>query len=571
MISGTQEKSRVLTFFSPFISYKKMPNPKQTLLVALLSLVIFGCAVEEKTTTPNIIFIMSDDHTTQAFGIYGSRLAGLNPTPNLDKLANEGIIFDNCFVTNSICTPSRATIITGQYSQANGVLDLEGHIALEKQYLPQEMKKLGYETAIIGKWHLEKEPAAFDYYSVLPGQGKYHDPVFRVQGEQPWPNNTIERKGHSSDNITDLTLDWLDKKRDKTKPFFLMHHFKAPHDDFDYAPRYHSYLEDTFIPEPESLYENGNHGSEATRGKNDSLIHLIGSSVSKRNTIRHKGMRTWDHITASNPGFDKSKYINDSMSEKEYTSATYQEYLKRYLRCVKGVDDNIKRLRDYLESEGLLDNTIIIYTGDQGFMLGEHDYVDKRWMYEESLRMPFFVRYPQGIKAGGRTDAIINNADFAPTMIELAGGKVPEKMQGTSFKKILETSVEPDGWQQSTYYRYWMHMAHKHANPAHFGIRTKQYKLIFFYGKYWVDTDDPNATWNKKSWGNNFTWHTPPGWEFYDLSKDPKEMDNRYNDPAYADIIADLKGQLKQKREALNETDTDYPHIQNVINAHWNK
>jgi uncharacterized sulfatase len=191
-------------------------------------------------------------------------------------------------------------------------------------------------------------------------------------------------------------------------------------------------------------------------------------------------------------------------------------------------------------------------------------------MYEESMRMPFFVRYPKSITAGTRTDAIINNTDFAPTLIELAGGKTPEYMQGHSFKTILETGQEPEGWQQATYYRYWMHMAHRHQNPAHFGIRTKDHKLIFFYGKYWVDTDDTKAEWNKDSWGNDFTNHTPVAWEFYDLKQDPKEMNNTYDDPKYKDIIADLKEQLVKLREDINETDKNYPHIQKVIDAHWN-
>ncbi len=550
---------------------------KRSLVIVLLFVLICSCDKkgnqETKTQKPNIIYVMSDDHTSQAFGVYKSRLASLNPTPTLDKIANEGMIFDNCFVTNSICTPSRATIITGQYSQANGVLDLEGHIEPERQYLPQEMKKLGYETAIIGKWHLEREPASFDHYTVLPGQGKYHNPSFITQGDKPWPENTIETKGHSSDMITDISLDWIKNKRDKNKPFFLMHHFKAPHDDFEFAPRYKDYLEDTHIPEPASLYDNGNNGSVATRGINDSLIHDIGSSVSKRNTIRGMWMRLWsgEYTEISNPQFDPSKRIKEGMSDREFTHETYQEYLKRYLRCVKGVDDNMARLVQFLKDEGLYDNTIIVYTGDQGFMLGEHDYIDKRWMYEESLRMPFFVRYPKSIKAGSRTNAIINNSDFAPTLIEMAGGKTPEYMQGNSFKTILETGEEPENWQQSSYYRYWMHMAHAHANPAHFGIRTKKYKLIFFYGKYWVDTDDPKAEWNTKSWGNRFTYHTPVAWEFYDLENDPKEMNNLYTDPAYKDIIANLKDQLVEKRKELNEEDNEnFPHIQEVINKHWN-
>lgn len=533
-------------------------------------------AKEIKNTKPNIIYIMSDDHTTQGFGIYGSRLASLNPTPTLDKIANEGVIFENCFVNNSICVPSRAAIITGQRAQTNGVLDLEGHIAPEKQYLPKEMKTLGYQTAIVGKWHLHHEPAAFDFYQVLPVQGKYFNPTFRVRGDKPWPENTVKTEGHSSDKIMDITLDWLKNKRDPNKPFFLMHHFKAPHDDFENAPRYDDYLEDTFIPEPKSLYTYGNFGSEATRGKNDSLTRIIGSSVSHRNLIRNQAMNLYTDSTVykayrNAKDIKPSEYVKWTPNEEDnkHTSMVYQEYLKRYLRCVKGVDDNVKRLMDYLEAENLLENTIIVYTGDQGFMLGEHDYIDKRWMYDESMRMPFFVRYPKGIKSGIRTDAIINNTDFAPTMIELAGGKTPDYMQGKSFKTILKTGEEPENWQKSTYYRYWMHLAHKHQNPAHFGIRTKDYKLIFFYGKYWVDTDDPNATWNKDSWGNNFTNHTPPAWEFYDLKKDPKEMNNAYNNPEYKDVIANLKTQLVKLREDLNETDKNFPHIQKVIDEHW--
>ncbi len=549
-----------------------------SIIVSFLTLL--SCAdknAQQITQKPNIIYIMSDDHTTQAFGIYGSRLAGLNPTPNLDKLAQEGMIFDHAFVNNSICVPSRAAIITGQRAQTNGVIDLEGSIAPERQFLPKEMKKLGYQTAVIGKWHLHHEPAAFDYYQVLPGQGNYYDPEFRVQGEKPWPENTIQTTGHSSDVIMDASLEYLKNRRDPNKPFFLMHHFKAPHDDFEYAPRYENYLVDTFIPEPESLYEIGNHGSEAIRGKNDSLTRIIGSSVSHRNLIRNQAMNIyWNDSTiykqyrnATDIGQEELVKWGMDRSEMEYTSKVYQDYLKKYLRCVKGVDDNIKRLIDYLQAEGLLENTILVYTGDQGFMLGEHDYIDKRWMYDEAMRMPFFVRYPEKIQAGSRTDAIINNTDFAPTMIELAGGRTPDYMQGKSFKTILETATEPADWQKATYYRYWMHLAHRHQNPAHFGIRTKNYKLIFYYGKYWVDTDDPNAKWNAGSWGNDFTRHTPPAWEFYDLTKDPKEMNNAYKDPAYQETIAALKQQLIEMREDLNETDANYPHIQEVIDAHW--
>ncbi|WP_339676046.1 sulfatase [Cyclobacterium marinum] len=546
-------------------------------------LLLLSCAKENKNNSlpqesakPNIIYIMADDHTSQAFGVYGSRLASLNPTPTLDSLAKSGMIFDNCFVNNSICVPSRAAVLTGQRAQTNGVIDLEGSLAPEKQYLPLELKKLGYQTAIIGKWHLKEEPASFDYYKVLDQQGTYFDPTFRVQGEEPWPSNEVQYEGHSSDVITDQVIDWLEKGKEADKPFFLMYHFKAPHDDFENAPRYEDYLEEIFIPEPESLYDLANHGSVATRGEGDSLTRYIGSSVSHRNLIRNQAMNIW-----LGPNYKNYRNAEDILpselvkwemdeEEKDYTSKVYQSYLKKYLRCVKGIDDNMKRFMAYLKENGLLENTIIVYTSDQGFMLGEHDYIDKRWMYEESLRMPFFISYPEKIRANTRTNAIINNTDFAPTLIEMAGGEKPEYMQGKSFKVILETNEEPEDWQKSTYYRYWMHLAHRHGNPAHFGVRTKRYKLIFYYGKYWVDTDDPKAEWNNASWGNDFTTHTPVAWEFYDLEKDPREMNNLYGDPAYSDTIAELKKELKKLREDLNETDKDYPHIQKVIDAHWN-
>jgi uncharacterized sulfatase len=524
-----------------------MRHFRSAILLFAISIAGISCSrSNNEVVKPNILFIMSDDHTSQAFGIYGSRLASLDPTPNLDRIANEGMIFDNVFCTNSICTPSRASIITGQYSQSNGVLDLDGNIPAERQFLPAEMKKAGYLTAMIGKWHLKKEPAAFDYYNVLPAAVGYFNPSTKEKGQGQWPDNLIKHQGHSSDVITDLSLEWL-KSRDRSKPFFLMHHFKAPHDMFRNAKRYNSYLEDVEIPEPESLYDAGNHGSVATRGINDSLRHIIGASVSRR-------CNAW--------GFGKKFKIDDSLPELEYTHEVYQKFLKKYLRCVKGVDDNVKRIVDYLKEEGIYDNTVIIYTGDQGFFLGEHDYFDKRWMYEEGMRMPFFIRYPKTIQEPSRQDLLINNTDFAPTMIELAGGEVPEYMQGRSFIRTLEGKKEKD-WRTETYYRYWMHMAHYLGNPGHFGIRTMKYKLIFFYG---VDYEDPPRT---DYWGSQADIVTPPGWEFYDLEEDPKEMNNLYGNTEYAEVIVDLKQRLAKAREELNETDNNYPHIQAIIDKHW--
>ena len=483
---------------------------------------------------PNIVFIMSDDHCSQAVGAYGGRLAKLNPTPVIDTLAAEGVLFENCFVVNSICVPSRACIMTGQHNHINGCHTLGGKLPPERQYLAIEMRKAGYQTAMIGKWHLKEEPN-FDYYKVLPGQGKYMDPTFRDKAKGAWPKNVVQMEGHSSDCITDSTLAWL-KRRDRSRPFFLMHHYKAPHDFFDNAPRYEPYLADTNIPEPDSLWKQPHFGSIATRGHNDELLPYIGTSIGRRHAFRNY-TRSW----AKDP----------ALSDDEAKRLAYQVYLKKYLRCVKGVDDNLKRLFDFLKAEGLYDNTVVVYTGDQGFMLGEHDYMDKRWMYDESQRMPFIVRYPKTIKGGTRTDAMIDNVDFAPTLLDFAGVPAPDSMQGRSVRNICESGKEPAGWKQAVYYRYWMHMAH-HWNPSHFGIRTKTHKLIFYYG---CDMTGGNQT--------------PPAWELYDLRKDPRELNNVYDDPGCSGTVKELKAQLAALRREIKDTDEEFPEIREVVEAFW--
>jgi len=495
-------------------------------------------AVEQKLARPNIIYIMSDDHAAEAIGAYGGRLAKLNPTPTIDRLAKEGMVFLNCFADNSICTPSRASILTGQYNHRNKVYDLGGRLEPAQQYLPIEMKKAGYQTAMIGKWHLEAEPAAFDYYCVLPGQGKYFNPEFLVRGEKPWPENVIKRDGqHVTDATLDLVLDWMKNRRDPGKPFFLMYHNKAPHDMFEYSPRYQDYLKDVEIPEPLSLWSQPRFGSIATRGSHDELLPYIGTSVGTRNPRRN---------------YVKEFGLGNLPTEEQRKHSAYSEYLRRYLRCVKGVDDSLATFLDYLRSAGLMENTIIIYTSDQGMMLGEHDYIDKRWMYEESERMPFIIRFPTAIRPGSRSDAIVENVDFAPTLLDFAGIETPDIMQGRSFKAICESGAEPADWKKAAYYRYWMHMAH-HDNPSHLGLRTKEYKLIFYYG---MGRDDK-------------TLRTPPGWEFYDLAKDPQEMVNLYDDPSYAPVVAGLKKQLAERRQQIGDDGADYPQIEAVVREFW--
>ena len=497
---------------------------------------------------PNIIFIMSDDHTWQAVGSYESRFKHLNPTPNIDTLARRGMVFDQVICGNAICTPSRASIMTGQYSHINGVMTLDDRLPEPKQYLAHEMKKAGYQTAVIGKWHLRDLPLAFDYYKVLPGQGKYFDPEFFESGVK----KKYRMQGHSTDCIMDSALNWFDNRRSTDKPFFLKLHFKAPHDYFEYAPRYESYLEDTVMPEPPSLWKRGE-GSIATRGVNNELERVIGTSIGRRN-FRRSYAADWQ--------------VADDLSDTEAKRAAYNIYLKKYLRCVKGVDDNIGRLLSYLKKEGLLENTVIVYTGDQGFFLGEHDMQDKRWAYEPSVRMPLIVSYPEVVPADTRSDAIIENIDFPATMLDFAGLKTPSYMQGESFRTILETNKEPISWKKAAYYQYWMHMAH-HDVPGHIAMRTKRYKLIQFYG-----------TAGNIGYRSERSKHTTPAaWELYDLQVDPTESNNVYDDKKYRSTREKLKKQftdlrVKVRASVIDEdfSDTAKARIVSVnqaINSNW--
>jgi N-acetylglucosamine-6-sulfatase len=498
---------------------------------------------------PNILYIMSDDHAAHGISAYGGRLAQIAPTPNLDRLAKEGALFKNAFCTNSICSPSRACVLTGQYNHTNGAVDLSGKVLPGKQMLAIEMGKAGYETAMIGKWHLKVEPKDFNYYCVLPGQGKYHGPSFRIRGEKPWGKNLIEfPEKHSTDAITDLTLDWL-KKRKEDKPFFLMHHYKAPHDYFENAARYENYLADIDIPEPSTLWRRDpKFGSLATRGANDELIPHIGTSIGNRNPRRSYLRDLPERFPKEFP----KNYDPKNFTDEENTRFAYNAYLKKFLRCVKGIDDNLGRLFTHLETSGQMDNTLIVYTADQGFMLGEHDYQDKRWMYEESMRMPLMIRFPKSIESGQKFDSIIENVDFAPTLLDFAGAPIPKSVQGRSFKSILETGEEKKEWKKAAYYRYWMHMAH-HDNPAHIGIRTKRYKLIYFYGCNYQGE-----------------YQTPAGWELYDMKKDPQETKNIYDDPKSAKLVISLKNWMAKLRKKVGDDGSHYPACEEIVQEFWN-
>ena len=488
---------------------------------------------------------MSDDHTAQAVGVYATLLKDLDPTPTIDSLAREGIVFDNAFCTNSICTPSRASIITGQYAHTNGVFDLGGNIAPENQALPILMSEAGYQTAMIGKWHLKQEPN-FDYYKVLPGQGKYFDTEFRIQGDQPWPKNTVTHNGrHSSDAITDSTLDWFRNERDPGKPFFVCHQYKAPHDYFENAPRYQSYLADVDIPEPDTLYDPPNtFGSLATRGYDNELLPHIGTSIGSRNPRRSYATHLFDRFPEEFP----PNYDPAALSEEETTRLAYQGYLKKYLRCVKGVDDNLKRLFDYLKEEGLYDNTVIIYTGDQGFWLGEKDYQDKRWAYDESARMPFIVRYPEKIPAGIRSDALIENVDYPALMLDYAGIDIPSDFQGRSFPGI-RNGPRAQGLEAGRLLP--LLDAHGPSRQSRGNVDSHENAQADLF------LDERRAVIKRRRW------------ELYDLVKDPQELRNVYYVPKYNHIREELKTQFAQLRMDVGDDGSHYPKCEAVVQEFW--
>ena len=454
---------------------------------------------------PNILFIMSDDHAAHAISAYGSRI---NRTPNIDRLASGGMKLNNCFCTNSICTPSRAAILTGQYSHKNGVYTLNDPLDGSRDNVAKQLQKAGYQTAMIGKWHLKNNPTGFDYWNILPGQGVYYDPQFINE------EGTKKHQGYCTDLIADFSLEWL-KKRDKNKPFFLMCHHKAPHRPWDPASKYAHMFDGQTIPEPDNL-----------------LDHYEG----KAKSVADVKMKVGENSTKTDLKVDKP----EGLSGDELRKWAYQYYIKDYLRCVQSVDDNVGRLLDYLDEEKIASDTIVIYTSDQGFFLGDHGFFDKRLMYEESLRMPFLIRYPKAIKPGSISNDIVVNIDFAPTFLDYAGVSTPAEMQGRTFRKVLE-GKPPKDWRTTMYYRYWMHNDPDHHVPAHYGIRTADYKLIYYYGK-------PLGK------SGSFEPSTTPEWEFYDLKKDKREMINRYSDPAYQSIINKLKTELSRLQQEAGDT-----------------
>jgi arylsulfatase A-like enzyme len=513
---------------------------------------------------PNIIFIMSDDHATNAISAYGGRLSDFYKTPNIDRLAKQGGRMDNVFATNSICTPSRATILSGQYSHTNGVKTLGGKLNPDNPTIVTELKKVGYQTAVVGKWHLKAEPKDFDYYNVLPGQGNYYDPGFKEKGK-PWIDGKAGKgekiEGYVTDITTDISLDWLEN-RDKNKPFFIMIHNKAPHGPWQPARRHEHQFDGKTVPEPASLRERGNHGPGPEVVVDGVAGFQFGSSISRRYNERsytrrflHKAKKDNQEKKAMGHKIPPLPPVSEEELAVE-TGRAYQHYLKNYLGTVSAVDENVGRVIDWIDANGLADNTIIVYTSDQGMMLGEHDYGDKRWIYEESIRMPFIVRYPAKVPARSVSANLHTNVDIAPTLLAWAGIVAPAYMEGSSFAASLGDPADAAG-EEAIYYRYWMHMAH-HYNPAHYGIRTKTHKLVFFHGLPDKESDGQFPP-------------TPPYWELYDLVNDPLEMNNIYHDPAAREIREALKQQLLALKEEVGDTDEGNDRLMAVRAEYWNQ
>jgi len=523
-----------------------MRTNKLSYITSIIGLIIcFACASDKKEIIedkkPNILFIMSDDHTSQAWGIYDGVLKDYVQNQNIERLANQGVVLNNAFCTNSICVPSRAAILTGQYSNKNGVYTLSDALNPDSLNIAKLLTNNGYQSAIIGKWHLKKEPSGFDYYNILHDQGRYWDPILRTsENFHKDPEAWDVHKGFSTDVITDLSLKWLDTIS-KEQPFLLMTHFKATHEPFDYPERFNDLYKDIDIPEPESLFDF----STETTGRS-----FIGQQLENLSWRYEQASNDPDKWWCKYPGLPFYTNEMDSITARK---AVYQKFVKDFMRSGAAIDDNIGRILDYLETSGLAENTIVIYTADQGYFLGEHGFFDKRLIYDESLRMPFVIRYPKEIPAGKRIDDIILNIDFPALFADYAGVDLPSSMQGESFRENLKGQT-PKDWRTTAYYRYWQHYP---VRPGHFGIRNANYKLAFFYGQALDMTGSSKET-------------TVPAWEFYDMNKDPKENHNAYNDPEYAEIIQEMKIELQKQRAIYGDTDSKYPEMQEILNEVWN-
>jgi len=490
-----------------------------------------GPLMAAEAQRPNILFIFTDDHAYQALSAYQEVSAyglKLNETPNLDRLANEGMRFDNCYVTNSICGPCRAVIQTGKHSHLNGFCCNGNKFDGTQQTFPKLLQKAGYQTAVVGKWHLgtHMTPQGYDYSEVLIGQGPYYNPPMLKNGER------MQHTGYTTDIITDLALDWLKNGRDGNKPFMLMYQHKAPHRNWQPGPKYLNKYDDVTIPEPDTLFDDYATRGTPAKGQDMSIEFTMTESDLKLKApgnLTPEQRAVWD--AAYEPKNEAFRQAN--LEGKDLIRWKYQRYIKDYLRCIDSVDENVGRVLDYLDETGLAENTVVIYSSDQGFYLGEHGWFDKRWMYEESLRTPLLVRWPGMVKAGTTNDDIVSNLDFAETFLDIAGVDVPDDMQGASLKPLM-AGTTPADWRKSAYFHYY-EFPGAHSVRRHYGVADGRFKLMHFYEP---DVDE---------------------WEMYDLADDPKELNNVFGQSKYAAQQTRLTDELARLRELYQVPDEDPP------------
>lgn len=504
--------------------------------VSILALLAAPGSARCEENRPNILFLFSDDHAIKSISAYGGPLAEVAPTPNIDRLAREGAVFLNSFCANSICGPSRATILTGKHSHKNGFMRNTGKGLDQSQWtVSKALQKSGYATAVIGKWHLKTTPLGFDHWEIFPGQGSYYNPVFiQKDGSQK------RFEGYATDLTTDKAINWLDG-RDKDRPFFLMCQHKAPHRTFAPALRHLGSLDDVEIPEPETLFDDYANRS-ATLARNEMEIDrhfdwAYDAKVRKDergdvklpkpdrygtpeyNRMTQAQKKVWDaHFGPRNQAF-LADFDAGKLKHRDLVRWKYRRYMRNYLATVKAVDESVGRMLGYLDDNNLSDNTIVIYSSDQGFFLGEHGWYDKRWMFEESFRMPFLVRWPGVIQPESKLKQLIQNIDYAPTFLEIAGEEVPDEVQGESLVPLFRD--KESAWRSSLYYAYYEFG--EHAVPRHFGVRTQTHKLMHF----------PRSN----------------EWNLFDLENDPKELTSRYDDPKYGAVREALTAEYARLRE----------------------
>jgi N-acetylglucosamine-6-sulfatase len=505
--------------------------------ITVLLLVLFTCAVTqgaEAEDRPNILFLFSDDHAIKAISAYGGPLAEVAPTPNIDRIATEGAVFLNSFCANSICGPSRATILTGKHSHKNGFMRNGNNFDSKQWTVAKELQRGGYLTAVIGKWHLKSNPVGFDHWEVFPGQGSYYNPVFIQKDE-----TKKQFEGYATDLTTDKAVAWLDS-RDTSKPFFLMCQHKAPHRTFAPALRHLGSMDDVQIPEPDNLFDSYSNRSSTLAGNEMEIDWAYDAKVRKDergdvklpapdrygtpeyNRMTPAQKKTWDaHFSLHNRAF-LADFQSGKLKHDDLVRWKYRRYMRNYLSTVKAVDESVGRMLKYLDDNGLAENTIVIYSSDQGFFLGEHGWYDKRWMFEESFRMPFLARWPGVIVPGSKPGELIQNIDYAPTFLEVAGLETPSEVQGKSLVPLFDGTAKE--WRKSLYYAYYE--LGEHAVPQHFGVRTQRHKLMYF----------PKSD----------------QWNLFDLQNDPAEMTSVHADPAYKNTRDELAAEFQRLRSQFD-------------------